>query len=63
MGEKLLKYYQWLEHEGGLAAKLQLAQKTKIPSVNAAMMPDDPATIAMLKAAAKEIAGKEPPAV
>ncbi len=61
MGEKLIKYYRWAEEQGGLAAKVQLAQQTKIPSVNAALAPDDLATIGKFREALRKVTSKEPP--
>jgi len=61
MGAKLLKYYEWLKQEGGLAMQMRLAMKTSLPSSKAGIVPDTPDVTEKFYAACKEIAGKEPP--
>jgi hypothetical protein len=61
MGEKLVKYYDWLQQQGGLPMKMRLAMKTNFPSAKASMVSDTPDILNKFHAACKEIAGKEPP--
>ncbi len=61
MGDKLTKYYEHIQKEAGIAAKMRLAMITSVPSTLAATQPDSPDLIAKFKAAIKEITGKEAP--
>ncbi len=61
MGELLLKYYKYISDEEGLQGKVKLAQMTKVPSVKAAMAPDDAANIENFRKAIAEITGKPAP--
>ncbi len=61
MGDRLLKYYDWVNQQGGLALKMRLAMKTNIPSAQAKDAPDSTENLTKMHMAAKEIAGKEPP--
>jgi hypothetical protein len=56
-----MKYFDWIKQNSGLQAQMRLAMKTSIPSSKAESLPDDPATLQKMHAAAKEIAGSEPP--
>jgi len=61
MAEKLLKLYKFAQDQGGAQAKVRLAMMTKMPSVRAATEPDSRENIEMLRAAIKELLGKEAP--
>lgn len=62
MGEKLMRYIQWANEKGGMIAKVNLAQRTKIPSAAAALEPDSPDNIRKFKDALRQILNAEPPA-
>ncbi|MFH0875033.1 MAG: hypothetical protein V1859_03785 [archaeon] len=61
MGEILLKYYKYVADLKGLEGKILLAQKTKIPSPNAAIEPDSAKNIELFKQSVTEIIGKPAP--
>ena len=61
MGERLMKYYQYVGEQKGFDGKVQLAHKTRIPSTKAALEPDAPTTIAAFKDAVAAITGKPAP--
>ncbi len=61
MGQKLVAYYKYMSDLGGIAAKIKLATKTKLPSTRAASLPDSPENIAKFRAAIAEITGKPAP--
>ncbi len=61
MGQRLMKYYEWVKQEGGLTMQMRLAMKTSYPSEKAKTVPDSPDLLAKFQAAAKEITGKTPP--
>ncbi len=61
MGAKLLKFYDFVNKEGGATAAMRLAMKTSIPSKKAESEPDSAENIAKFKAAVKEIVGKDAP--
>ena len=61
MGERLLKYYQYVDGQKGLSGKIQLAQATKIPSVNAAMAPDSEDNLKRFRDEVTKITGKPAP--
>jgi hypothetical protein len=61
MGERLLKYYQFISMEKGLQGKVELAKETKVPSANAAMEPDSPDKIKLFQEAVRKITGKPAP--
>ncbi|MGQ9455688.1 MAG: hypothetical protein ACUVRS_03995 [Armatimonadota bacterium] len=42
MAERLMKFYELIKAEGGLAAQMRLAMMTSIPSQKAAEVPDSP---------------------
>ena len=41
MGERLVKYYDWVAQEGGLMLKMRLAMKTSVSSENLKWMLTD----------------------
>jgi hypothetical protein len=61
MAERLMHYYNYVYDEKGLTGKMMLAQKTKIPSVKAAMIADSPENIAIFKKLVAELTGKPAP--
>jgi hypothetical protein len=63
MADKLLKFYDLINVEGGLQAKMRLAVSTGIPSTKASGEPDSPENIAKFKTAFKEITGKDAPGI
>lgn len=61
MAERLMHYYSYIYDEKGLTGKMMLAQKTKIPSVRAAIVVDSPENIALFKRLVAELTGKPAP--
>ncbi len=61
MGEKLKQMYDFAQQSGGVEAKMRLAVISGISSAKAASEPDSPENIAKLKAAVKEVTGKDAP--
>lgn len=61
MAEKLMHYYTYIYDEQGLAGKMMLAQKTKMPSVKASLSADTPENIALFKRFISELTGKPAP--
>jgi hypothetical protein len=62
MGAKLEKLFGFAMENGGLATRMRVSMMTAIPSATAGSVPDLPESIAKLKAAIKEVTGKEAPA-
>jgi len=63
MAAKLLKFYDLVKAEGGIAAQMRLAVATSIPSAKAQDAPDSPENINKFRQAYKEITGKDAPVV
>lgn len=61
MGEKLLKYYKYVQDHEGFSGKIKLAQLTHIPSVQAAVELDTPEMIERFQKAIEAITGKPAP--
>jgi len=61
MGEKLLRYYKYIQDNEGFSGKIKLAQLTHIPSVQAAIELDTPEIIERFKKAIETITGKPAP--
>lgn len=61
MGHKILLYYKYVKDQVGFQGKIQLAQKTKMPSTIAATAVDDPETLKKFRKAIEEITGKPAP--
>jgi hypothetical protein len=61
MGVKLLQYYKYVNEVSGLSGKIKLAQTTKVPSTQAAIVPDTPDHITAFKKAVETITGKAAP--
>ncbi len=63
MGQKLVKYYDYVAKNGGLPVQMRLAMATGVTSASAATAPDTPDVIEKFKKAIKQITGKDAPAV
>ncbi|UYP47172.1 hypothetical protein NEF87_003457 [Candidatus Lokiarchaeum ossiferum] len=61
MGQKLMKYYQYIKDEKGYEGKVELAKKTMINSLIAANVEDSDQNIAKFKEAIQKITGKAAP--
>ncbi len=61
MGEKLLKYYKYIQDKEGALGKIRLAQLTLITSARAATEVDTPEIIERFKNAIEKITGKPAP--
>ncbi len=61
MAEKMLEYYKYIGKELGLLGKMQLAQKTKLPILRAAIEPDTPDKLALFEQAIEDLTGKPSP--
>ncbi len=61
VGEKLLRYYSYVNEKRGLAGKIELAKQTKIPSPKASLEPDSPELIALFKKKVEKITGEPAP--
>lgn len=61
MGEKILKYFNYMAELEGFRGKIKLSQKIKIPVTQAAMMPDSQEYLDLFKKAIEELTGKTPP--
>ncbi len=61
MAEILLKYFKYIGEKKGLAGKLELARKTKIPSAKAAFEPDTPELIDKFRREVEAITGEKTP--
>jgi hypothetical protein len=60
MGERLVRYYQFVSEKGGLQLKIKLAAMTKVPSTQAAIEPDSQANVELFRRAVEQLVG--PPA-
>ena len=63
MAQQLVKLYQFARAAGGATAPMRLAMKTMISADKAASVPDTPENLAKVRAAIREITGKDAPAV
>lgn len=61
MGEKILRYFNYIAELEGFKGKIKLSQKIKIPITQAAMMPDSPEYIETFKKAIEELTGRSVP--
>ena len=61
MGEKILKYFDYMAQLEGFRGKIRLSQKIKIPVTQAAMMPDTDEYLEIFKKAIEELTGKPVP--
>lgn len=61
MAERLIRYYKYVTDEGGMPAKLLLAQETLMPSAKAAVEPDSPENIQLFRRAVEKITKKAAP--
>lgn len=63
MGQRLVKLFDFARDAGGATAPMRVAMKTMITAAKAGTEPDSPENIAKVRAAVKEITGKEVPQV
>jgi len=61
MAEKLLKYYGYIESKKGPIGRMQLAQKTRIPSNFVNNVTDSNENIEKFRKAVEEITGESAP--
>lgn len=61
MAEKLMRYIQWAQEQGGMIGKVHLAQATKIPSARAAVEPDNAENVKLFREACVKLFQKDPP--
>lgn len=61
MGEVLVRYFDYVQKEAGMPAKMRLAMKVNMTSQKAAGEPDSEENLARVRAAVKEILDREPP--
>lgn len=61
MGEKLIRYYEYVGEELGVGGKVELAQMTKLPSRRASTVPDSEEHLERFREAVAELTGEEPP--
>lgn len=61
MAEKIMKYYEYIKSQKGIAGGIELATYTKIPSTKAAMIQDSAENIKLFKDAIEKITGKPAP--
>jgi len=62
MGQQLVKLYDFARTAAGPTAPMRLAMKTMIPADKAASLPDSADNVAKLRAAVRDITGKDAPA-
>ena len=63
MAQQLIRLYEFARTAGGPTASMRLAMKTMISADKAATAPDTPENLAKVRAAIKEITGKDAPTV
>jgi hypothetical protein len=63
MGQRLVKLFDFARQAGGATAPMRVAMKTMMTADKAASEPDTPENIAKVRAAVKDITGKEAPQV
>ena len=63
MAQQLKKLYEFARSTGGPTACMRLAMKTMISADKAAVVPDAPESLAKVRAAIREITGKDAPSV
>lgn len=61
MGQKLVKYYEYIEAQRGRDGKVALAKLTKVASIVAGGQPDSPELLQRFREAIREITGVLPP--
>ena len=62
MAQQLIKLYEFAR-AAGPTASMRLAMKTMISAEKAATLPDTPESVAKVRAAIREITGKDAPSV
>jgi len=63
MGQQLIKLYEFARSAGGATAPMRLAMKTMISAEKAITAQDTPENVAKVRAAIREITGKDAPTV
>ena len=63
MGEKLVRYYDFVKERTGAKGTMRLALMTMVPSKKAQETADDPETLAKFRDAIKQITGEDAPTV
>lgn len=61
MGERLIKFYQYVGDQLGFQGKMKLAQETKIPSSRAGLEPDSDLNIKRFNEAIIKLTGRPAP--
>ncbi len=61
MGERLMRYYKYIQDELGVQGKVKLATASKLPSTLAATAPDSEENLNLIRSAVQEITGKPAP--
>lgn len=61
MGERLMKYYNYVAEQEGLDGKIALAKATNLPSQKASTAPDSRDNIETFRTAIADITGESPP--
>ena len=61
MGEKLVKYYEFVTQKAGAKGAMRLALMTMVPSRKAQGAEETPEIVSKFHTAAKLITGEEPP--
>ena len=59
MGKELVKIFDAVAKSGGLTERMRISMAANIPSTKAAEMPDTPENINKLKAAYRQVLGKD----
>lgn len=59
MGLRLLKFYEFVNNQGGTQAQMRLQVMTGLTTTKAAAAPDSDENIGRFQAAVKEITGQE----
>jgi len=60
-GDKLMKYYSYMQEQEGLEGKIELAKETNLPETKASTAVDSKENIEMFREAIEEILGERPP--
>lgn len=59
MGDRLLKYYDFVKGKNGATGAMRLAMLTQIPSTKAGGEPDSPENLRKFQDAVKQITGEQ----
>lgn len=63
MARQLIKLFEFARAAAGPTASMRLAMKSMVSAEKAATLPDTPETVAKVRAAIREITGKDAPTV